>query len=161
MATRSRIGMKNADGTYTSIYCHWDGYPDSVGKTLFNHYTDFDKVKQLMGLGDISSLGAEIGEKHDFDKAPDEVCNVYGRDRGETDVDAHTSAQLNDLFREEYAYIFEDGKWYWWTSHERPVPCNHTDCEEDEDMTAECAEKRREGREVKDGLWLLLPEDIQ
>ena len=36
MATRSLIAVQNADGTFLSIYCHWDGYPSGVGKDLLN-----------------------------------------------------------------------------------------------------------------------------
>lgn len=32
MATRSRIGIENQDGTVTSVYCHWDGYPENNGR---------------------------------------------------------------------------------------------------------------------------------
>ena len=33
MSTRSNIGIINADGSVTAIYCHNDGYPSGVGKT--------------------------------------------------------------------------------------------------------------------------------
>ena len=56
MATRSRIAIENQDGTVQSIYCHFDGYIDGVGKRLFNRY-DREKLKSLIELGDISSLG--------------------------------------------------------------------------------------------------------
>ena len=67
MATRSRIGILNDDGTVDSIYCHWDGYLSHNGKILFEHYTDPAVVQELIALGDISSLGIDIGEKHPFD----------------------------------------------------------------------------------------------
>ena len=34
MGTRSRIGIRNADDSVDSIYCHWDGYPDHNGRLL-------------------------------------------------------------------------------------------------------------------------------
>jgi hypothetical protein len=71
MATRSRIAIENQDGTVDSIYCHFDGYVDSVGKTLFEHY-DQEKLERLLELGDISSLG---------ESTIDTVA--YCRDRGE------------------------------------------------------------------------------
>jgi hypothetical protein len=118
MGTRSRIAIANADGTFTSIYCHWDGYPSGVGKTLRDHYKDEAKVKQLIALGDLSSLGAEIGTKHNFDNNPEGECNAYKRDRREKDVDAMTSADfevLTALTQEcggEYLYVFKGGGWY-------------------------------------------------
>lgn len=122
MSTRSRIAIKNADGTYRSIYCHFDGYPDGVGATLKEHYTDPTKINQLLDLGDISALGSEIGEKHDFDdrNAPQEWTRAYGRDRGETGIDASESPTMDDL-REltkgsggEYLYWFANGEWNMW-----------------------------------------------
>ena len=34
MSTRSYIGKKHNDDTFTAIYCHFDGYPEGVGQTL-------------------------------------------------------------------------------------------------------------------------------
>ena len=56
MATRSNIGMKQADGTIKAIYCHWDGYPEGVGATLAEHYKNPAKVEALLNLGDIPNL---------------------------------------------------------------------------------------------------------
>lgn len=71
MSTRSRIGIireANADRmVIESIYCHFDGYPEGVGQTLIDHWTDPKKVNRLIALGDLSSLGTVIGSKHDFD----------------------------------------------------------------------------------------------
>jgi hypothetical protein len=72
MATRSRIAIENQDGTVTSIYCHFDGYIDGVGKTLQENYNTREKMEQLIALGDISSLGKTIEE-----------TVAYHRDRGE------------------------------------------------------------------------------
>lgn len=118
MGTRSRIAAKNADGAFTSIYCHWDGYPSGVGATLAEHYKDEAKVRALLALGDISSLGDEIGEQHGFDdRSHPNWTTAYGRDRGETDIQGEVSNgidALNKLTREcggEYLYVFADGAW--------------------------------------------------
>ena len=73
MATRSTIALEYADGTVDQIYCHWDGYLDNNGNILREHYMDPFKVQRLMDLGDLSSLGPNIGAKHDFD------CPQIGR----------------------------------------------------------------------------------
>jgi hypothetical protein len=92
MATRSRIAIENQDGTVTSIYCHFDGYLDGVGKKLFNHY-DREKTEKLMELGDISALGESI------------LWTIaYHRDRGE-DLHFKTFPNVPDLFD----YGFESG----------------------------------------------------
>ena len=105
MATRSRIAIENQDGTVTSIYCHFDGYLSSVGKTLFNHY-DSEKLEKLIELGDISSL----------DESTEDTV-AYHRDRGE-DLDFKTFPNVEDLFEngfnsgEEYVYcLTKDGIW--------------------------------------------------
>lgn len=118
MGTRSRIAIANADGSFTSIYCHWDGYPSHHGIILRDHYKDEAKVRKLIALGDISSLGAEIGRKHAFDSARDGVVTAYGRDRGEKDIEAKDSADFEHLCEltqqcgGEYLYVFKGGHWF-------------------------------------------------
>jgi hypothetical protein len=112
MGTRSTIAIQNGDGTVTGIYCHWDGYFGHNGQILQDHYTDEGKVRELIALGHISSLGAEIGTAHDFDEAPRGECNAYGRDRGERDVDAataHNWRQFRGEHGQEYNYLFTPG----------------------------------------------------
>lgn len=43
--------MKQEDGSYKSIYCHWDGYPEYNGLILFENYKDKNKVEKLINLG--------------------------------------------------------------------------------------------------------------
>ena len=64
MGTRSRIAVMHGD-VCKSVYCHWDGYLDHNGRILLEHY-DSSKANQLVALGDLSSLGTQIGEKHPF-----------------------------------------------------------------------------------------------
>lgn len=130
MATHSRIGIYNQDGTITSIYCHFDGYLTHNGRILVDHYKDEGEIRQLMALGDLSCLGPEIGEQHPFDHpfqwgSPEyeqtrHGCLAYGRDRGETNVDARVSvnAMAFEKLSQEYNYIWLMGRWlvsYWGT----------------------------------------------
>ena len=123
MSTRCRIAKQIGDDKYKSIYCHNDGYFDWVGRILKEHYTDPVKVDELINLGDISSLRPEVappeGKEHSFENALDDVVIAYGRDRGETGVDALTSSSydaLQDLCVDcdaEYLYVFGlDNKWH-------------------------------------------------
>jgi hypothetical protein len=112
MGTRSTIAIANADGTVSGIYCHWDGYLSHNGAILQENYTDEAKVRELIALGDLSSLGAEIGTAHDFDAAPRNECNAFGRDRGETGVAArtlHNWRQFRAEHGQEYDYLFTPG----------------------------------------------------
>src|ERR1035437_9602814 len=113
MSTRSNIVMKKGD-KYHVIYTHWDGSPSNNGAILLEHYQNPQKIWQLIQLGDISILGAEIGEKHDFDKPPEGVVTAYHRDRGE-DLE-HTDYRTFDTKEEalnacdnDYTYLAEDG----------------------------------------------------
>jgi hypothetical protein len=101
--------MVNEDGSVTSIYCHFDGYPSNNGNILLKHYKTAKKVRELISLGDISSLRENVspdpkggtfrdlknvnGEyiwvetpangRHDFDRHQKGVVVAYHRDRKE------------------------------------------------------------------------------
>jgi hypothetical protein len=128
MATRSTIALEYADGTVFQIYCHWDGYLETNGKILAEHYSDPFKVQKLLGLGDISSLGESIGIKHPFNVVPGtsysdherlygHMTNAYGRDRGESGTDARRFKDFAEYEangqREEFNYILrKSGQWF-------------------------------------------------
>ena len=131
MATRSTIALEFADDTVQQVYCHWDGYIDHNGKILLKHYSDPFKLRDLIDLGNISSLGPEIGEKHSFENShrygtPEylaeqeirrNITTFYGRDRGEEGVEARRFLNYQEYLEkcqhEEYNYILRgDGKWY-------------------------------------------------
>lgn len=122
MSTRSLIGRQNADGTVAFIYCHFDGYLSGVGETLHTNYRNTDKVDALMALGDISSLGEEIGEAHNFDDRYSDQdprarwCNVYSRDRGEDGCEAKTTDRAGFFTGKrqmgaEYQYLWTGDDW--------------------------------------------------
>ena len=64
MATRSAIGIRMDDGKIFSCYCHWDGYPSGVGAVLSQYYKTEEKIKSLISLGDMSSLGCDLSLIH-------------------------------------------------------------------------------------------------
>ena len=121
MATRSRIGIQNEDGTVSSVYCHWDGYPDHNGKILISNYTERERVEELIALGSISSLRKDIapapGSDHSFEKPQEDVTIAYHRDRGRGgDLDAgRIDASLEEFEKEdneEYGYVLtKDNVW--------------------------------------------------
>ena len=104
MATRSRIGIENQDESISSIYCHWDGYPEGVGATLKEFYSDRKNLQQLLDLGDISSLGDDIA-----------TTVAYHRDRGESLNKPRINSSLDGFKKsdfEEFGYVFTlDGQW--------------------------------------------------
>lgn len=130
MSTHCRIGMLNNDGTVTSIYCHWDGYPEGVGAILNRNYLDREKILKLMRLGDLSALGREPIENKDGWRlgslTDDDKCLTY-RSRGEN-LPAKTTSRDDFYFRfdEEYSYLF-DGKQWLVTGSLKDIPLNSLD----------------------------------
>jgi hypothetical protein len=129
MATRSTIALEYADGTIGQVYCHWDGYLEHNGVLLSKHYSNPFILRDLIDLGDISSLKPTVGTKHAFsklevpmdgeayDKLYGDMTTFYGRDRGEEGTGAKTFIDFQDYMvrfqHEEYAYILrKDGNWY-------------------------------------------------
>jgi hypothetical protein len=116
MATRSLIGKLNSDRTVTHIYCHWDGYPSHNGVLLQEYWNTPYKVDQLLALGDLSSLGSEIGEQQDFNGFRNrDWCMTYGRDRNQSNTGAKTVSR-EDFFGDgdyiDYFYLYnEDFEW--------------------------------------------------
>lgn len=101
MATRCRIAKVQDDGTVKSIYCHWDGYPEGVGKMLLQHYTNPDKVDELVAIGNISSLHETIEEttKEHYSPDKDESARI--------DESLVELTRKLDLMGEEYTYVFD------------------------------------------------------
>ena len=92
MGTRSAIGYKTETGKVRAKYSHYDGYVAGCGKTLQEHYTQARKIAQMVELGDQSYMDKEIfpmpGSGHSFDTPEEGVTIFYGRDRGESNVEA-------------------------------------------------------------------------
>jgi len=129
MATRSTIALEYADGTIGQVYCHWDGYLEHNGAMLSNYYSNPFILRDLIDLGDVSSLKPTVGTKHAFSHFDTEMkqeeyetlygnmTTFYGRDRGETGTDSKKFIDFQDYMvrfqHEEYAYILrKDGQWY-------------------------------------------------
>ena len=116
MATRSNIAYKTPEGKIRAVYCHWDGYPAHNGEMLRRYYTDADKVKMLVDLGQISHLQPKVfptTAEHSFDTPEEDVTVFYGRDRGESNVgyqEYDDFAQYVDN-GEEYMYFFDGKDW--------------------------------------------------
>jgi hypothetical protein len=131
MSTRSDIITKLSTGKWAGkwgrIYCHFDGHPEHVGKILMEHYTDQAKIEQLIGLGHISSLGQDTGEKHDFERvpfgrSPGYDTMAYGRDHGKSDTSAYIQDSLEEVWPPadtwtEFTYVWKDNEW--WVAYPR------------------------------------------
>jgi len=112
MATRSFIIQQHtnekSETNYRGIYCHWDGQPNNNGQTLYEHYSNSNKLNQLIDMGDISSLHPTL--KGVF---------AYHRDRGDSwkDVQTTHSPFLEDLtscasdMDCEFIYLHDGKQW--------------------------------------------------
>ena len=101
MATRSRIGIELKNGSVLSVYHHWDGYPEWLGRILTTHYNTRAKAAELIDGGDMSVCWNDNNEPE------------YYSARGENCPPRH-DADLNEYLcdSEEYSYIFtKQGVW--------------------------------------------------
>ena len=125
MATRSTIALEFADGTIGQVYSHWDGYLAHNGKILFENYSNPFILRDLIDLGGVSSLAETVGTKHpfshydvegmtlvEFNNLYGNMTTFYGRDRGETNVEAKYFKDFTDYKancqQEEYDYILRN-----------------------------------------------------
>lgn len=118
MATTSGIALRSGD-TYETIYCHWDGHPDTMLPILRGYYNSFELASKLISFGDASSINKNLepaeGQPHDFMHPAEDTCVFYHRDRGEDWLSCRPTCYLApELHRQsgfEYVYIFENGQW--------------------------------------------------
>jgi hypothetical protein len=130
MGTRSTIALEYADGTVDQIYCHWDGYLEHNGQILQKHYSDPFVLRDLIDLGDMSSLGERIGTQHAFANAPEGECTFYKRDRNESGCEAKRFKSYEEYVAdhqyEEYEYILracgDKAVWFVADHSDRYVP---------------------------------------
>lgn len=131
MATRSMIAQMDDNGiTAQAVYCHWDGYLENNGRILQDHYNSV-KTRELISLGDISSLREEIGSAHPFSRLEcglnsdqweaqyGNQCTFYGRDRGESNTAASSYSSLAELIDSaegcgaQFVYILLGEEWFY------------------------------------------------
>jgi hypothetical protein len=110
MATRSRIGIQLADQSVLSVYHHWDGYPEWLGRILRTHYNSKELATELIDGGDMSSCwttsrwDTRLNEEY----GP-EYYSQRGEDRPPV-LDASLEEYLSD--GEEFAYLYTlEGEW--------------------------------------------------
>lgn len=129
MATRSFIMTDKHPQTHphkrlAGVFVHWDGYPEGVGVTLAQHYTDDDKINRLVDLRDVYSLKPEPlppkGTRHTPEK-PREGVTVRLVRVGEPKVagpylltDEAEALKHAARMRCEYVYIRDESKPHGW-----------------------------------------------
>jgi hypothetical protein len=122
MATRSRIGIQLKDGSILSVYHHWDGYPEWLGRILTTHYNTRQKVAELIDGGDMSSCWTD---GHCDDNTDGSYGPEYYSARGE-DCPPRLDADLCEYLladgAEEYHYLYtglySESKWVCYNMHQ-------------------------------------------
>jgi hypothetical protein len=118
MATRSRIGIQLADESILSVYHHWDGYPEWLGRILKTHYNGKSLASELIDGGDMSSCWTD--SRWD-DSADGSYGPQYYSQRGQDcppRLDAGLGEYLLPGIGEEYHYLFRNGEWVCYNMHE-------------------------------------------
>ena len=125
MATRSRIGIQLKDNSVLSVYHHWDGYPEWLGRILTTHYNSREKAAELIDGGDMSVCWTDQkfqnvdGLYQIVENKKGEYGPQYYSERGEdTPPTLHKDQAQFFAAGEEYSYIFRDGEWKCWDMHQ-------------------------------------------
>jgi len=109
MSTRSRIGIQLKNDSILSVYHHWDGYPEWLGRILNTHYNSRAKAVELIDGGDMSTCWAEDNQP-EYYSARGENCPPR--------LDADLCEYLLPDGSEEYAYLFRNGEWVCYNMHQ-------------------------------------------
>jgi hypothetical protein len=120
MATRSRIGLQLTDGSVLSVYHHWNGYPEWLGRILNTHYNAKSLAEELIDGGDMSICWTD--ERWDDSGVEGVYGPQYYSQRGDDSpprLDVNLIEYLGD--GEEYAYLFANGEWVCYDLHNGPV----------------------------------------
>ena len=111
MGTRSRIGIQLSDESILSVYHHWDGYPEWLGRMLKTHYNSRDLASELIDGGDMSSCWSDKvwgKDRTDGQKYGPE----YYSQRGEDCPPRYDETREKFLsYGEEFSYIFTSAGW--------------------------------------------------
>ena len=121
MSTRSRIGIELKNGSVLSVYHHWDGYPEWLGRILKTHYNTREKVAELIDGGDMSSCWTNERWSNDLlDRHREEYGPNYYSYRGEDSPPRLDENKYDYLAEgEEYAYIYTlNGEWICYNRHQ-------------------------------------------
>jgi hypothetical protein len=122
MSIRSLIAIENADNTIEAIYCHWGGAPANNGRILHEHFSNSEKLRELIALGNISELHSRLHPigKHSFDKKEQGTTVAHHRDKGDAweSTQPKTFASLRKFLKNpgywnvEHIYVFtKNGEW--------------------------------------------------
>ena len=89
---------------YLAIYCHFDGYPEGVGKALLSNFRNYKTILNLILGGELSYI-------------TEKTVLHYTAWRRETGVEPKQYDNIDELhdsgYEMEFNYLFKGRKWYW------------------------------------------------
>lgn len=84
---------------YISIYHHWDGYPERLGKELRRKYKTIEQILNLISIGDVSTI---LGDK---------IVPYCVRNDDWNEIKPLQVDEFEDIPLKQYNYLFSNGKW--------------------------------------------------
>jgi len=96
----SVIMIQNPDRSVDAIYCHYDGHP-ALQLPKLRAYTTERSVRDLIALGDLSSLGSSLRSSVSYHRDRDQPLRI-----------AHyENIDQVPAFKHAYRYIFRNNRW--------------------------------------------------
>ena len=130
MGTRCAIGITNRYGSVDAAFCARDGYPEGVGRKLLEHYHDPARIRAMIALGALNSLGNSPDDPRSYQDlpplGPDDDLSTSFQDienhcftlPGRTDLyvglQAATAAEFPQIATDQgldFAYLYHDSQW--------------------------------------------------
>ena len=110
--TKGQFGIIDKKGNITSVYTHYDSYPEYMLPIIKRGYKDAKKVRHVIDMGDNSGL-----------QASPRNMNFYGDDREPLRGNLRNwDAYVKDIRNEggaEYVYLYNDAEDRWYMANVR------------------------------------------
>jgi hypothetical protein len=122
--TTSTIAILTTEGCINSVYVHGGGQLQYNGSIIFQHYQEINKIKDLINLGSLSSLGSYVSVPQ-TDNINYNVTLAYLRDRGRVDTLSGKYQSLDDYLEkgnlQNYNYLFNEKDKVWYFLKEKNI----------------------------------------
>jgi len=106
------IGVVDNAGQVASVYCHFDGYLEGVGRTLAESWNSKeDAMRLIVGGGCMRALDHTLERCDFFENEPFEMFSSIDEFVG--------TMASSDI---EYLYLFVDGRWVVMSDHHEVNP---------------------------------------
>lgn len=113
MSTQAAIILKQPGvDNWASISVHHDGYISHLGEMLFHHYNTYEKVLELIRMGDADCLYEKLHGSCGTTFLGEQKSYFFHRD-GDDELCVLVSDTFTHHTRYEYNYLFEPERDYW------------------------------------------------